>query len=346
MAKTKILVITDFQPIETYHTDPEYLELLSGMGSEVEFEFVADPTPKQFADPSAYVLKMETEGPEWITPDPAIMEKLPEADVLLVSLACVTEQMLEAGKKLKFVGAMRSGLENINVEAAKKRNIHVASCPGRLSDPVADMTLALILCETRGILRGNLVGTGGEWHKQDVYMDSSNRPLCMLKVGLVGFGAIGGKLAKRLIACDSTVYAYDPYTPEHVFQAAGVKKVELNTLLQTCDVVVMMARLTKETEKLIGREQFAMMKPTAIFVNTARAGLVDEAALIEALQKKTIRGAALDVYSAEPLPRNSPLLEMRNVTLMPHRAGVTPGMGQLSMRLMLKQLKAFLAQEG
>ena len=165
----------------------------------------------------------------------------------------------------------------------------------------------------------------------------------MKTIEFIGFGMIGHKLAQRLNACGSRVLAYDPYTTKEALDACNVEKVDdLDTLLKSCDIVSMMARLTDETKHMMGEKQFAMMKPTAIFVNTARPGLVDEDAMVRALQNGTIRGAALDVYNEEPLPLDHPLLKMNNVTLMPHRAGVTPGIGQQSMRMMMKTLRKYL----
>lgn len=346
MKKTKILVLAEFFDKSDFWTDPEYHEMISSFGDDVEFDFAQDLNPKQFDDISKYVLYMETNGPEWITPSPEVLEKVADADVLLVGMSGVSSKIIDAGKNLKFIGAMRSGFENVNKAYAESKGITVRNCPGRLANPVADMTLAMMISETRGILRGNLVTNHGQWHKMDIYDDTTNRPMSSLKVGLVGYGMIGRKLAARLRACESEVLAYDPYTPQSVFDGDGVKKYEtLEEMIPKCDIICMMARLTEDTRGMFGKQQFALMKPTAIFCNTARAGLVDEASLVEALETKKIRGACLDTYSQEPLPEDHPLLRMNNVTLMPHRAGVTPGMGQQSMKMMFKTLRNFLNGE-
>jgi len=344
--RTKILILAEFNDKEEFLRDPEYREIIESFGDDVEFDFAQDTNPKKFDDISNYVLYMETNGPEWITPDAEVLEKVADADVLLVGMSGVSTKIIDVGKKLKFIGAMRSGFENVNKKYAESKGIVVRNCPGRLSDPVADMTMAMIVCETRGILRGNLVTNHGVWNKFDSYDDTTNRPMSSLKVGLVGFGMIGKKLARRLCACESTVYGYDPYTPAEVFNQEHVTKFEsLEEMIPKCDVICMMARLTEQTRGMFGEKQFALMKPTAIFCNTARAGLVDEDAMVRALQEKRIRGACLDTYAQEPLPADHPLLQMNNVTLMPHRAGVTPGMGQFSMRLMFKTLRKFLNGE-
>ena len=345
MKKTKILVLSLFFGNDYFETNEEFREVFSSLGDDVEFIYAHDGNADRVGDVSAYVLKVEREGVNWITIDPEVREKLPEAEVLLVSNSCVTAEMMDLAPNLKFIGSMRSGVENVDVQAAEARGIQVRCIPGRLADAVADMTLAMIVCETRGVIRGNLTSSHGEWNKRDIYDDTTNRPIAFLKIGIIGFGFIGQCLAKRLRACGATLLAYDPYQKEEVFAACEVRKTGLEELLQTCDVVCMMAKLTPDTKNLMGREQFALMKPTAVFVNTARAGLVDEAALIEALETKKIRGAALDVYSQEPLPKDHPLLKMNNVTLMPHRAGVTSGNHQNSMRLMFRILRRYLDGE-
>lgn len=344
--KTKILVLAEFGDKSQFMEDAEYRALIEGFGDDAEFDFAQDTNPKQFDDLSKYVLYMETNGPEWVTPDAEVLEKVVDADVLLVGMSGVSSKIIDAGKKLKFIGAMRSGFENVNKEYAESKGIVVRNCPGRLADPVADMTIAMIISETRGILRGNLVTNHGRWNKMDIYDDTTNRPMSCLKVGLVGFGMIGQKIAARLNACDTEVYGYDLYTSESIFAANHVKKFDsLEEMIPLCDVICMMARLTEQTRGMFGAKEFALMKPTAIFCNTARAGLVDEEEMVKALEEKRIRGACLDTYATEPLPLDHPLLKMNNVTLMPHRAGVTPGIGQFSMRMMFKTLRKFLDGE-
>jgi len=142
-------------------------------------------------------------------------------------------------------------------------------------------------------------------------------------IGLVGFGNIGSLVAKKLSGFDVRVLVYDPYTDPEVLRANGVEPASLETVLSEADIVSLHARLSDESKGMIGAEQLALMKPTAILINTARAGLVDEAALVETLRENRIAGAALDVFSTEPIPADSPFLELDNVTLTTHLAGTT-----------------------
>lgn len=314
---------------------------------DLELEYVTDTNHMRMENPKEYNLRLEKEGPEgWIKPDPEVLEKLADADILFTSFCGVTEEMLRAGKNLKLVYIMRSGWENCNVAAAKKLGIPVCNTPSRLAEPVADLTVGLMISECRGMLRGNRAILNGEWIQNDVYTDSTNAALCSLRIGLYGYGGIGKAIAKRLVkGFDAEVVAYDPYCTPEAMEADGVKPVTLDELLSTSDIVSIHLRLVESTKNIIGAEAFAKMKPTAIFVNTARAGLVDQAALLEALQEKKIRGACLDVFWEEPVPLDSPFLKLDNVTMTPHRAGITTDIVPNTLNLVIKELRRFFANE-
>jgi D-3-phosphoglycerate dehydrogenase len=308
-------------------------------------EYAKDTLPVRYGNFEEFVQKMEREGPEWIEPDPEVLEKIADADILLTEWGGVSSQVIEAGKKLKLIATIRSGRENINMPFARARGIEVSVSPSRLAEPVADMTVALMLSEVRGIVRRNLRANGGEW-VEEKYDDASHATLCNLKIGLVGYGGIARTVAKRLIrgfGCE--VVAYELITPPEVIEADSVKQVSLEELCRTADIISVHARLVPETENMIGRAQFALMKPNAILINTARAGLVDEDALIEALETKKIRGAGLDVYRVEPLPLDSKLLKMDNVTLMPHSAGITGDIVKNGLNIITTELERFLTGE-
>ena len=325
----------------------ECTELLASVEG-LEYDYAIDTNLRNYPGPEAeYILRFETNGPEgWIFPDKEVLEKVADADILILHMSGVTEELIKAGKNLKLIYTMRSGTENINMEAAAKRGIPVCNTPSRLANPVADMTIAHMLCECRGIVRGNLRHTEGKWNTYDVYQDKCNAALCNLTIGLYGYGGIGRAIAKRLVyGFGSKVIAYDPYCPAELMSKDGVVAVDRETLLKESDIVSMLARLTPETKNIFGAEEFAMMKPSAIFINTARAGLVDEQALINALQTKQIRGAGLDVYWEEPMPLDHPLLKMDNVTLTPHRAGVTNDIVPNTLGIMMNELKRFAAGE-
>lgn len=312
---------------------------------DLEIEYAQDTNAKRYGNFESYVQKMEREGPEWIEPDREVLDKIVDADILLTEWGGISSQVIQAGKRLKLIATIRSGYENINADYAGKLGIPVSVAPSRLANAVADMTVALMLSECRGILRRNLRSNGGAW-VEEKYNDESHSALCSLKIGLVGYGGIAREVAKRLVkGFGAEVFAYETIASPEVLEADGVVPVTLEELCRICDIVSLHARLVSETEKMFGKEQFAMMKPNAIFINTARAGLMDEEALIEALQSGKIRGAGLDVYATEPLPADSPLLGMDNVTLMPHSAGITRDIIKNSLKIICAELERFLKGE-
>ena len=312
---------------------------------ELEISYAKDTNAARYGNFEKYVQKMEKEGPEWITPDPEVLEKIADADVVLTEWGGFSSEVIAAGKQLKLIVTIRSSCENINVSYAQSQGVKVVYCPSRLAEVVGDMTIALMLSECRGIVRRNLVNTRGIW-VEEKYNDESHAALCNLKIGLLGYGGVAKAVAKRLIhgfGCDM-VYAYDQFLTSEDLARDGVTAASLEEICRICDIISLHLRYVPETENIIGREQFAMMKKNAIVINTARAGLLDEEALAEALQNGQIRGAGLDVYKVEPLPLDSPLLHMDNVTLMPHSAGITNDLIKNSVKLAVKIMEPLLKE--
>ena len=162
-------------------------------------------------------------------------------------------------------------------------------------------------------------------------------------VGLVGYGAVARLLAGYLQALGSQVIAYDPFVTG---DSAPAQMVDLDTLMRDSDVISLHARLSKETQHLLDERRLRLMKPTAVLVNTARSGLVDEQALVKVLQERAIMGAALDVFDVEPLPTDHPLLKLDNVTLVPHIAGSTIDAFRNSPKLLAGHLRRMLLGQG
>ena len=341
---TKALFILDFLPESMFTDDPEMNKTIQSLGDDVKLSFYQCTTMFEFDNPMEYIGKAEKEGVEWVEPADDLLELLKDVDAVLMQWSPFNSKMIDAAPNLKFIGSMRSGFENISADYAKSKGIVVRNCPGRLASSVADHTLALILSENRGLLRINLRGTGGQW-STDMSDEPFKRPLCMQTAGLIGFGIIAQEVAKRLKGFGTTVIAYDPFTPDEAFAKLGVTRVDLDTLLQKSDIVSVHARLTDETRGLIGEKEIAKMKPTALFINTARAGLVDEAALIRAIKEKRLAGAGLDVYATEPFPEDFPLLTMDNVTLTPHSAGSFSGVMPLSLSIICNTFRRYLNGE-
>jgi len=325
--------------------NPETKKLLSKLEKHgITIEVAKDTSFERYGKAQSFVLKIEKEGPEWIEPDQDVMDKIKDAEVIVTNFSGVNSKMINSAPQLKLIGVMRSGVENVSIAAAKAKGVTVINCPGRLADPVADFTVGLLLAEVRNITRLATSLSQGTWPGFG-NMDQATSILRNHTAGIVGFGIIGKQVATRLAAFGTNIVAYDPFCTKEDAAKYNAELLPLEELLKRSDYVLMHARLSEETKNLLGEKEFALMKPTAIFVNTARAGLVDEGALIKALQEKRIRSAALDVFVQEPLPADHPFYKLDNVTLTPHRAGATVDTGLISMAMIVDQLDTYFAGE-
>jgi D-3-phosphoglycerate dehydrogenase len=268
------------------------------------------------------MIKVEQEGADASPANPDVIEACRDADVVVVHVTPINTAVLEQAKNLKYVALMRSGAENVNIEMCKERGIHVINAPGRSAHAVADCTLGLMLAEAKNIARGHKALMDGKWVKQFANFDYTH-DLRKCTMGIVGAGDIGRKVIDRLKGFGANIIVHDPYMPDEALVAMGLTPVGKDELLAQADFVSAHLRLSETTEKFFGAHEFELMKETAYFINTARAGLVDEAALIDALQNKRIGGAALDVFNDEPLGDDSPFLKLDNVTITPHLAGTS-----------------------
>ncbi|MGP8079762.1 MAG: 2-hydroxyacid dehydrogenase [Dehalococcoidales bacterium] len=285
-------------------------------------------------------LNIEKNGPEVGMPVPGVMATIDEFDpeIIIVHFAPVTHEVIEKAKSLEIIGCLRGGVENINVAAATKRNILVFNNSGRTANAVAEFALAHMLVVSRNTSIGYHLLQNGQWWKPETQPSE----IYGSTIGLIGFGAVSQKLAERLQGFKVKLLAYDPYIPDEVLAEYGAKRVELKELLSQSDFVSLHSRLTPETQNIIGEAELKLMKPTAYLINTARADLIDKNALINALQTKQIRGAALDVFWQEPLSKDDPLLKLNNVSLTPHLAGATVQTGQRTMTLLFESMQEFL----
>jgi phosphoglycerate dehydrogenase-like enzyme len=229
---------------------------------------------------------------------------------LIVGVDPVTRQVLEAGP-LRVVVKYGSGMDNIDVDAARALDVEVSSTPGANARSVAELAIALLLALARNVALHDRGVRAGSWRRV------TGVELTGKRLGIVGYGAIGREVARIARGLDMEVVAHDPLVDE-----AEVPLVELDELYAESDVVSLHLPLTAETRGLIGARELAAMKPSAFLINTARGGLVDEAALAEALRSGGLAGAALDGFAAEPLGE-SPLRELDNVVLSPHAGAST-----------------------
>jgi len=287
------------------------------------------------------MLSVEVNGPDRTPINPAAMAAAKDASIIITHFAPIGREMIESAEKLEIVATLRTGMENINLEAAAEKGVKVINSPCRASAAVADFTVAAMICEMRNIARTDADIKNGGWRKKFPNMPYSKN-MRNYKVGLIGFGDIGKKMAVRLQGFDATVMAYDPYCSREEIAALGCVPASLDELIRESDFVSLHVRLTSETQDMFDGAMFDKMKPTAFFVNTARAGLVDEKALIRVLQEKRIGGAILDVFREEPLPKDHPLRSLDNVTLSAHLAGTSLGTFSASIEIVANNLVDYM----
>ena len=235
----------------------------------------------------------------------------------------VDEELLAAaGPQLRCVANVAVGYDNVDVAAAERRGVVVTNTPGVLDDATADLTMALILAATRRLVEGDrLVRSGQPWSWGMGFMLGTS--LQGKRLGIVGLGGIGKWVAQRARAFGmEIVYSQRNPAPADVEAALGAELLPLEQLLTTADVVSLHCPLTPETHHLIGADQLAAMKPSAVLVNAARGPIVDEAALTQALAERQIAAAGLDVFEREP-EVEAGLLELDNVVLTPHLGSAT-----------------------
>lgn len=282
-------------------------------------------------------LRIEKEGPASVPLDGKLRRQMLAAEVIVVHFCPIAKGLIDEHKGLKLIGTCRTGTSNIDTAAAKAAGVPVVNCRGRLADAVADFTVGMMICEARNIARGHHGLKAGQWRRR--YHNLGNIPdLPGRTVGLVGLGAIGQAVARRLAGFDMTVLAYDPFVSPAAAAKVNARLVPLDDVMRQSDFVSIHVDVRPETMNLIGAAQIAAMKPTAYFINTARAGVVNEPALIDALAADRIAGAAIDVYDHEPLPPGHPYLSLDNVTLTPHMAGGSDDAFRRSPRLLCGQI--------
>ncbi|MFO7171734.1 MAG: phosphoglycerate dehydrogenase [Bacillota bacterium] len=248
-----------------------------------------------------------------------LVEAIPAYDALIVrSETRVTGEVLRRGARLKVVGRAGVGVDNIDVATATELGIAVVNVPGGNTISAAEHTFALMLALVRNLPQAMAALQAGRWERQAF----QGVELHGKTLGIIGLGRIGYEVAIRARAFGMRVLAYDPYVSPARAEAIGVRLVDLPELLRESDIVSIHAAKTPETARLIGAREIEMMKPGARIVNCARGGMVDEEALYEALRTGRLAGAALDVFSTEPVT-DHPLFRLPNVVVTPHLAAST-----------------------
>lgn len=263
-----------------------------------------------------------------------LIARIHDAEVVLNirSSSRFTERVFAACRALRLLSLWGTGTDNVDLEAAARHGVTVTNTPGVSAPSIAEHALALMLAAARGIAQLDARMRQGEWPRGDAIQLSGKT------LGIIGLGAVGRRLAQIASGIGMRVIAWTL----HPKPGPDYTLVSIEDLLRSSDVVSLHLRLSERTRHMIGREQFAMMKPGVIFVNTARGPIVDEEALVEALSSGRIAAAGLDVFTTEPLPAGHPLTRLPNVVLTPHCAGITPEALEAGLELCIANIWNFL----
>lgn len=294
--KKKVFVTLTFPP-EIIPNFNGYVEMLTSKG----FDVIIEPSYKK-------------------VPEDRLIKCLQGVYAHVVGSEPIPERIFKECPDLKVVSRMGAGYDEVDVPAATKHGVAVTTTPGANAEAVAEMTLTMLLALNRRITLLDRVARGeGEWKH---YFGTT---LYRQTIGIIGLGAIGKILAKLVSGFDMRVLAYDIFHDDAYASEHGIEYCSLDKLLHESDFISVNCNLSPETEHMIGENEFAIMKPDVRIVNCARGKIIDEQAMIRALQEKRIAGAALDAFSQEPVSPDNPLLHMDNVLVSPHTAGMTYG---------------------
>jgi D-3-phosphoglycerate dehydrogenase len=308
-----------------------------GSGIQFEYEYYTGGWPLE-------PIQNSDEIREFIGDDTEIVPRVGKAEIILTQSCPVSRKVIDAARHLKVVGAARGGPVNVNSEALTERGIPLLYSPGSHAGAVAEFTIGLILAHVRNIARAHTSMAVEKRWRGDLYVYEEAGPeICYSVIGIVGFGAIGSKVAALCHCFGARTLVFDPYVPADSIQEAGHEPMPLDELLGESDIVTLHARLNDHTRGMIGERELGLMKPTAVLVNTARGGLIQEAQLCRALEQKWIAGAALDVFDTEPLPADSPLYRLDNVTLACHLGGASVQAAEFGAEAVAREVYKYLS---
>jgi D-3-phosphoglycerate dehydrogenase len=266
-----------------------------------------------------------------------LIKALQGVRVCLTQMAPLTSRVLEACPSLELFAVSRGGPVNANLAAATSHGVAVTFAPGRNAESTAEHTIGMMLAAMRRIPLAHSSVVAGRWESAMYAYDETGLEISGSTIGLVGYGAIGSRVAAALTAMGATVLVSDPY--------AGVDSLPLDELLAQSTVVSLHARLTDETRGMIGERELSLMPEGSVLVNCARGGLLDYHALAKALTAGHLFAAAVDVYDEEPLPADHPLRSAPNVVMTPHLAGASRAVAARAARMVGVEAARWLAGE-
>lgn len=271
-----------------------------------------------------------------------VLERAKGAEAILTNKVAINADHMAALPDLKYIGVLATGYNIIDIAAAKERNIVVTNIPAYSTPSVAQMVFAHILNITNRVQHYTDEIREGKWTNSSdfCFWDTPLIELLGKKIGLIGLGQTGYNTARLAIGFGMKVWAYT--SKSRLQLPPEIRKAELNQLFRECDIVSLHCPLTEATRNLVNAERLAMMKPTAIVINTARGPLVNEQDLADALNNGKIYAAGVDVLSTEPPRADNPLLTARNCFITPHIAWATSAARERLQTIMLENIKAYL----
>lgn len=266
-----------------------------------------------------------------------LLKLIPGVDGYIAGLDAITAEVIEAADRLKVIARYGVGVDSVDLEAARARGVIVTNTPGANAASVAELTLGLMFALARDIPLAVSSTRQGEWRRlQGITLEGK-------VIGLIGFGAIGREVARLLGGFDCTLLAYDPIADESLASKLKTRLVSREEVISQADFLSLHCPVTAETRQMVNAAFLAAMKPGAFLINTARGELVNENALLEALDSGRLRGAALDAFASEPPPSDSPLLHHPRLIATPHIGahtdGATNAMGWMALRDCLAVLR-------
>ena len=279
------------------------------------------------------------------TPPEQVVQRAADAEILLTNKALVSRSAIQQLPRLRYIGVLATGYNIVDTEAARERGIPVTNVPTYATQSVAQAVFAHLLNLTHHTAEHAQGVRAGRWSAcpDFCYWDWPLVDLAGWTMGIIGFGRIGQAVARIAQAFQMQVLTYDSNPAVKNSLPTGVQWAELDELFGRSDVVSLHCPLTPQNERLVNARRLALMKPTALLINTSRGGLIDEAALAEALNRGQIAGAGLDVLSVEPPPADHPLLSARNCYITPHQAWATKAARQRLLQAAADNIQAFLA---
>ena len=261
-----------------------------------------------------------------------LLKEVKDIDAVILGTENFDEELINSSTRLKIIARFGVGYNNVDIKSATRKKIFVTYTPDVLSDAVVDLTFGLILAFSKKIIQANNYVKAGNWNKKVLFplgSDLKNKTL-----GIIGLGRIGVKVAERACAFNMKIIYYSRTRKNRIEEKYGIKFRAFKNLLKESDYISINVPLTKETEGMIGNDEFRLMKKNVFLINTSRGIVIDQQSLYQALRNKKIAGAGLDVFRQEPIPLNDPILELQNVILTPHiGAGTVETL--LSMSLMV-----------